>query len=178
MPHKTTKKPDAKRASLRTKANGRGVRPGLTVLNEMNLARELGVAARTIKLWKTIEGNPGSDSGGRYKVDDWRRWAAENGKKVPAGATTKSEWEVERIKRQVERLDLELKQRRGDLVPVEDVKRWAAEMVYAFRTEILGIPGKLAPQVVGLTIAEAEIRLRQAVHDSLTKLSREPWAKE
>ena len=91
---------------------------------------------------------------------------------------SKSDWEIEKIKRQVAHLDTDLAKKRGELVASEDVRQWVADAVYAMKTELLSIPSKLAPQVVGLTIAEAELRIRQAVHDSLMRLHREPWAKE
>ena len=50
--------------------------------------------------------------------------------------------------------------------------------VFAFRTEMESVPGKLAPQVVGLSIAEAEIRIRSAVEESLMKLHRDEWVKK
>ena len=88
--------------------------------------------------------------------------------------------ELKRKKVQEEARLLELKREEleGVLVRLEDVKKWASESVYAFKVEMLSLPGKLAPQVVGLTIAEAELRIRNDITDSLRKMSREPWEQE
>ena len=148
------------------------------VRSERELATALGVAASTVKHWKRLPGAPIADPAGRLNVKEWMEWVTKQGKDLPAIGGTKQEWEVERIKRQVDSLDIEIKRKRGELVHIEDVKRWCGQMVYGFRVEVLGIPGKLAPQVVGLTIAEAELRIRSAITDALTKLSREPWEAE
>lgn len=145
----------------------------------VDLARILGVAARTIRGWKTATDCPIADASGRYDVGEWMEWAAKRGKETPPqGPTTKQEWEIERIRRQVEAMDLDLKIQRGEFVSIEDVKRWASECAGAFRVDMLAIPGKLAPQVVGLTIPEAELRIRNEITEALRHMSRAPWAKD
>ena len=147
--------------------------------NERELATLLGVAAQTIKSWKSRGGTPVADGSGRHHVKEWMDWAAKHGKDTPGlDPQSKSDWEIEKIKRQVADLDIDLTKKRGELVLSEDVRQWVADAIYATKTEMLSIPSKLAPQVVGLPIAEAELRIRQAVHDALMRLHREPWAKE
>jgi len=146
--------------------------------NERELATLIGVGVGTVRAWKQKEGAPIGDASGRYNVKKWMDWAAKHGKETPGlDPQSKQDWEIEKIKRQVADLDIDLAKKRGELVANDDVRRWVAEGVHAFKTELLAIPSKLAPQVVGLTIAEAEIRIRQAVHDSLMRLHREPWSK-
>lgn len=167
---RATKKPNSYKAGK--------PKPPKWARNERELATLLGVAAQTIKSWKSRGGTPVADGSGRHHVKEWMDWAAKHGKDTPGlDPQSKQDWEIEKIKRQVADLDIDLAKKRGELVANDDVRRWVAEGIHAFKTELLAIPSKLAPQVVGLTIAEAEIRIRQAVHDSLMRLHREPWAK-
>ena len=153
--------------------------PPKWVRNARDLAQALGVSASTIKHWKSKNGAPIADAAGRHNVKEWLTWASKHGKDTPGlDPQSKQDWEIEKIKRQVADLDIDLAKKRGELVLSEDVRQWVADAIYATKTEMLSIPSKLAPQVVGLTIAEAELRIRQAVHDALMRLHREPWAKE
>ncbi len=94
------------------------------------------------------------------------------------GATlTIDDFKRKKVQEEARLLELKRQKAERELVSVEDVKRWTAEAVYATKVVLLSVPGKLAPQVVGLPIAEAEIRLRDAVHEALMKLHRDPWPK-
>lgn len=166
---------DTTKSNIQTKPAGKlpkWARSGRT------LAKILGVTAATVRDWKQRDGAPIGDSSGRYNVKEWIAWAAKRGKdSTGLDAQSKQSWEIEKLKRQVADLDIDLAKKRAELVANDDVRRWVADAVHATKTEMLSIPSKLAPQVVGLTIAEAEIRIRQAVHDSLMRIHREPWAK-
>lgn len=128
----------------------------------------------------TQDGNPGADASGRYHVAEWEKWALEHGKDTSTSNDpepgTKKALELERMRYQVDALKLDLDERRATLISAEDTKRWVADIVFAFRTELLSLPGKMAPQMMGLTIAEAEQRLKSACNDVLMKLHREPWS--
>lgn len=146
------------------------------------LSKALGVPARTLKAWRSV-GAPAPDSSGRYSIEAWEKWAADEGRgkanqQTVSGELSKKEWEIQRIKRQVESMDLDLQQRRGTLVLKSDVTRDIHSSVFAFRTEMETIPGKLAPQVVGLSIPEAELRIRSAIEEALMRLHRDEWARE
>lgn len=174
MPPERSRKPKVKRSEEAPYRDSQRF-----AANAMDLARSLGVSARTIKLWKTIEGNPGADGSGRYCIRDWQEWATKNKDLAPkdSGPTTKQEWEIERIKRQVKAQDIDLEERLGNLIRKEAVTSEIHAAVFAFRTEIESLPGKLAPQLPGLPIAEIELRIRTAIQESLMKLHRGEWAK-
>lgn len=74
---------------------------------------------------------------------------------------SKSDWEIEKIKRQVADLNIDRAKKQGDLVPSEEVIHWVADAVHSTKTEKLSIASKLAPQVAGFPIAEAELCIRQ-----------------
>ena len=62
-------------------------------------------------------------------------------------------------------------------MPKADVIAQIHSAVFAFRTELESLPGKLAPQLPGLQIADIELRLRTAIQESLMRLHRDEWAK-
>lgn len=59
---------------------------------------------------------------------------------------------------------------RRDYVPTADVERWGAELGAIVRRTLQNIPQTFAPRVVGVTVAEAEELLRDAVHEALDHL--------
>ena len=141
------------------------------------MAKALGVAAVTVKAWKRIEGCPAADSGGRYRVSEWNEWVASRKNASPEEIQTKAGLEMEILKVKLEDKRIELEKKKRILVLKEDITREIHASVFAFRTELESAPGKLAPQVVGLSIAEAELRIQAAIQEALMKLHREEWAK-
>jgi hypothetical protein len=89
---------------------------------------------------------------------------------------SKAGLEMEILKVKLEDKRIELEKKKGLLIPMTEVIADIHSAVFAFRTEIESMPGKLAPQVVGLSIAEAELRIASAVQEALMKLHRAEWA--
>lgn len=78
--------------------------------------------------------------------------------------------EHERIKS--EKAALELAQMRGELHDAGDVEAVMADMLTAFRQKILGIPSKLAPQLVEIDdVGTVKSRLTKELHEALSELS-------
>lgn len=98
-------------------------------------------------------------------------------KEGPSGTEsfTIDEWKKRKVQEEATLLSLTRKQREGELVLKADITRDIHSATFAFRTEIESIPGKLAPQVVGLSIPEAEIRIAGAIQEALMKLHRDDW---
>lgn len=88
---------------------------------------------------------------------------------------TIQEFQKKKVAEESRLLELKRLKTEGDLLPIDDVRKEVQEMVYAFRVEILSLPGKLAPRVVGVSVPEAEIRIRDGVTEALMRLHREPW---
>jgi len=65
---------------------------------------------------------------------------------------------------------------RGQYELKTNVEMWIAESVQDAKMKLYAGPRALAPQVVGLTIPEAEKLLADWVHDSLAALHRGPDA--
>jgi len=76
----------------------------------------------------------------------------------------------ERAKRKISELELALME--GRVHESEDVEREMTNMLTTFRAQILAIPSKMAPQLIGQTeISIIESILRTEVYSALTELS-------
>lgn len=76
----------------------------------------------------------------------------------------------EKVKR--EKTELQLAAMRGKMHREEDVAAVLNDMVAAFRAKMLGLPSKLAPQLVGAAdLAIMTELLTQEVHEALSELS-------
>lgn len=88
---------------------------------------------------------------------------------------SKSDLEIERLRLQNEKLRFELSVRQKDYTANADVELWVGNMVMQSKRVLLAIPGKLAPQLLGLaTEAEVERRLKEEINAALSLLSSKP----
>ena len=175
-----TKNPTAKRQPVR--ARPEPVKPPSDLVpNSKALAKVLGIAESTLKAWKRLDGCPSADGGGRYRVSEWKEWAKSQnrGPQEPTvGAFSKADWEIERLKRVVEGMDITLKERRKELIPIETLRAWFIPVLLDVRNELLTIPGKLAAQVPGMEPPAAEEAMRNAINEALRHISSHPWQDE
>jgi hypothetical protein len=140
------------------------------------LAEVLGISRQSAHTWRR-EGAPKA-RGGVYDVIAWRRWAEANGKRLAeehdcddAGASaTKRTAEKRRLALLNEKLEQEI----ADLKEQYQPRGTVREQVEAMFREAWGafspLPARVAPEVVGVTVAEAERRLRAAVDMALDQL--------
>ena len=72
---------------------------------------------------------------------------------------------------ELELAGLELEERRGELVAVDEVKATNARVDSAVRRQLLAVPTKVAPLLDGgLSVQEREAVVREHVHDALQEL--------
>ncbi len=143
---------------------------------QVELADILQIERKTVQRWLKIDGNPGSTSDGRFNVPAWREWAKQQGRKVQDGEKIdKAKLEAQKLLHQNTLLEIEIARRKGELTENHLIETWVAEMVGSAKTVLLSLPGILAPQVVGLTVPDAERRIRDAIDEALLQLHREPW---
>lgn len=82
------------------------------------------------------------------------------------------------LKAQAEAQEMENEKNRGDLLSVAVIERAWTEMASVFKSRILSIPGKAAPQVVSCnSIAEVKAVLEQMIFEALDELSRGDYAR-
>lgn len=76
----------------------------------------------------------------------------------------------EKVKREI--AEIELAAMKGEMHRGEDVEYVLNDMIAAFRSKMLGLPSKLAPQIVGVkSIPVALEMLQQEVHEALSELA-------
>jgi len=136
--------------------------------NQVELAGHLGVTRQTIHRWLREPGNPGSRPDGRYCLAEWSRWSAERGG-GPVGSPTSTELKSRLIGVQIEKIEHALSVARGEFYPVVDVKKWCAELATAIRKVVTQIH-LVAPSVVGVSVQEAETRLKDVEDEVLLQL--------
>ena len=143
--------------------------------NQVELAKALGVHRRTIHRWLKEPGNPGLASNGSADIAAWLSWKIDRGLGMEEEDPTKAAVEKRILEKREKLLEIEIARRLDEVTDNDKLIGWVAEMVGAAKTVLLAIPGILAPQVVGMSIPDAERRIREAIDEALTQLHREPW---
>ena len=77
---------------------------------------------------------------------------------------------------QAETRRLKLEQLRGTLVSADGVRADAEACAVRVRSDLLGLPSRLAMSLEGRTAVEIETMLDAAIVEALTKLSEDAWA--
>ena len=146
---------------------------------QVELADSLSVERKTIQRWLKVKGCPQARSDGRYNVPEFREWAEKTGRRTATDESDDSEerarLEVRRLRTICERLDLELEIQKGSYTQNDEVARQVYRMVATARKVLGAMPSSLAPQVVGMTIPEAEKRIREQVDAVITQLHEKKW---
>ncbi len=169
---------DAEARRVKAVAQGGDAHP-VWVENQQALSEALGCDRRTIQRLLKLDGNPGKRSDGSYPVVEWKKWTAEHGRlRKGRVSTDKEALEMQAIILRNERLELDLAERRGELMGVEEVNKVLTDMMGAFVQGIRGLKHSLSPQVVGMSVPEASKRIALAVDEQLSRLSLGEWAKK
>jgi len=142
---------------------------GINALTQTQVAALLGVTPRTVRDWADAPRNGDGSYHGPAIVAYYlaKRTGAdgEDGERHPT--------QRERLAAaQAEKVEVENRVRRGELVEVEQVGAEWDDLVLAARAKLLSMPTKVAPQLVGRTDPNA-IRtiLRDEVHAALAELA-------
>jgi len=81
------------------------------------------------------------------------------------------EWfEIEKLKRQVDKLDFDLEVARGKYILIEDVRQGYIAQVLATRKHWLEMVEKMPPLLAGLAPASMQVKLKDYVNESFEKL--------
>lgn len=148
-------------------------------LGVREMARELDVSpAMIIKLRSA--GMPMHDA------DEARRWRESNTRtrphlaarkarqapvEAPAEGESYSAWRTRREKALAHLAEIDLAERRGQLVAVDQVLHLLGQRYSIARDRLWGIPSRIAPMAAGLDAHRAERVLMQEISDALTEIA-------
>jgi hypothetical protein len=123
-----------------------------------------GYDLEAIRVWASgedlIEDHPGSKERVPYPPSE------DNGE-----LNSKSHYETKLKKVQAQLKALELAQKEGKLIPVEEVEAGRVARVTAVKRSLLAVPRALAPQLMGLEAREIEAILMEKMREICTRFS-------
>lgn len=134
-----------------------------------------GISLRAVQAAKN-EGCPAIQPSGRVNCDALMLWIQEHPEALALAGQALSKDEETVLKLRAERLLKEhsLACKRNEFVPVADAAKAIGDMIGEAKKVLLPGPASLAPQVVGVSIPEAEKLLNEWLHDALSRLSQNP----
>lgn len=142
------------------------------ICDQATIADICGVTPETIRQWQAL-GMPyvprdAIGGGNQYDSATVLRWRIDY-----ALRRSGMESQKDRLSRlQADRIELELAEMRGNLVPAAEIEPTWAGMVLAARAQLLALPARLAGQIGELTTYDARRALLQAEIDAtLSRLS-------
>lgn len=108
------------------------------------------------------------------EVAAFREWKACLDGGTPSGPVFRSYAQSIELLRKAEKNLLDLQREQRILLPAAEVKEWMFRHIIASKTALLSIPGKLAPQLEGLSWPMIQRRLEDEINSALDKLSSDP----
>lgn len=147
---------------------------GTFAKNKSELALAIGVNRKTIQRWSNDPTFPKPKADGRWVIKDILDWRDAYGKEAGDLVSKESE-QVRHLALQNEKIELQLGILKGDYTRNTEVDEKVSQMVLGCKRELLAMPASLAPQVVGLSVAEAEKIIRETVIDALKSLHEGSW---
>jgi phage terminase Nu1 subunit (DNA packaging protein) len=149
--------------------------PKIATVSLAEISDLFGVDTDTVHLWRQ-KGMPHRVASGRprFEVAACVQWRRTQDKREHRESTSPDEAKerTRKLSADADLAELKLRERRGELVPTEDVERQTDRMVSVIRARVLSIRGRWAPRVIGLaTMAEATRTLDGLVADVLAALA-------
>jgi hypothetical protein len=138
--------------------------------NAVELASILDVDRRTVQRWRKVEGNPGVRPDGRYHLPAWRAFKlARQGTESGGDGLSQSQLKARQVLLQNQKLEFQIALLRREYVPACEVEKWGGELGTAIR-KVVSAVHLCAPSVVGVSVAEAEARLKELEDEILQQL--------
>lgn len=142
--------------------------------NQVELAEILGVSRKTIQRARKRDGNPGTRPDGRWDVSAWREFLRLTGNCSEDG----EEEDVSELQREKarnillrnEKLEAELAILRRQWMSAETVEAMGGQLGSAIR-KVVSTIHLAAPGVVGVSVPEAEARLKELEDEILSQLN-------
>jgi phage terminase Nu1 subunit (DNA packaging protein) len=149
--------------------------PKIDTVSLSEIAAVFDVDTDTIGLWRQA-GMPQRKISGRprFEVAACVQWRREKDKKDARDTTAPDEGKqrARKIAADADLAELKVRERRGQLVQVDEAERQVGRVVTTIRARVLAIRGRWAPRILGLeTMAQATSTLDAIATDILATLS-------
>lgn len=141
--------------------------PAGTVNTIEQIAKAFHVSVRTVDRWvhdgmpRTAEGN--------YDLTEIQAWRFVKNNKPGGKSEDDKKWESKYREIKALLYELEYRKKLGQLVEIEEVERGRVQRIMAVKKALLSLPRRLAPQVAGLDVRQAEAvidkRIREIIND-------------
>lgn len=131
------------------------------------LAGALGVTRQSLIRWRREPGAPEKRSDGRYEVAPWKVFLMN--RPAYGGGPSGYREKCRKIQLQNEKLQWEIEELKRNYTATVDVEKWGAKLASQIR-EVVSIIAKVAPEVVGLNVPNAESRLKRLEDELLQGL--------
>lgn len=143
--------------------------------NQTELAAILDISRKTIVRAMLKDDHPPVAPDGRMEVKPWRDYLARTNEHLEESdqPTIKSE-RARNLMLKNDKLEFELAVLRRDYRSSEEIEKDTGAMIGEARKVLNSGPSALAPQVVGVSIAEAEKLIREWVYNALDQLHNDP----
>lgn len=105
-----------------------------------------------------------------YNKDDVLAAAKNRTKKNEAAEGSREWYEIEKLKRQIEKLDFDLEVNRGKYISLEEVRQGYISQVLATRKHWLEMVEKMPPLLAGLSPSSMQVKLKDYVNEAFEGL--------
>jgi hypothetical protein len=162
----------AERNTLKAIAAGNKPTSATFATNQVELADALGVDRKTIQRARKREGNPGVRPDGRWEIAAWREFLNRDRQVAFDDDDDEPDATRERARNLLlknDKLETELAILRKEWIPASDIEKWGGALGASIR-KVISTIHLCAPQVVGVSVAEAESRLKEIEDEILQQL--------
>ena len=156
----------SERVMLEGITNGEGPSSERFANNQVELAKIFGCTRRSVQNWTKQAGWPGTTSNGRYEVAAIMDWLEYTGHQK----FSHLELKANQLLLKNQKLEIQNAISKGEMIRVEDVEKLGAMIGLGLRKAINALH-TIAPSIVGLTIPEIEVRLKDEQNEILNTLS-------
>lgn len=132
--------------------------PDGTVDSQKRVAKAFGVTVRTVQHWLS-EGMPVAD-GGFYDLVAIQKWRTEReSRRAGDKPDARDAAEIRFRESRADLAELELKEKRGELVRKADTEREMVKKISVLKMALLNLPNELAPQLAKMDARKIQLTL-------------------
>ena len=114
---------------------------------------------------------------GRGKTYDFKEVKKVLASKRPKRARSEEAKNLEerKLELQCRKLEVEIDEKLGKLIPADEVRRFVATHTSAVTMHLRKMGGELSPQLQGLSVARTEKKISASAEELISKLREMPW---